>query len=166
MGYPAGMSLPQVYVETSVPSFYHTTRHGAAAAARREWTRRWWSMARGRYTLVSSDPVLDELRRGDYPSKVAALELVQELQLLAVAPPIAEIVEAYVRHRLMPEDPAGDALHLALASYHKCEFLVTWNCRHLANANKYGHIRRVNNLLGLYVPVLATPLELLGDDDE
>src|SRR5207244_12975766 len=55
--------------------------------------------------------------------------------------------------------PAGDALHLALASYHKCDFLVTWNCRHLANANKFGHIRRVNALLGLFVPALVTPLE-------
>ena len=123
-------------------------------------------MARERYTLVTSDPVLDELRRGDYPSKEAALALVRELRLLEVAPPVAEIGDAYVRHRLMPENPAGDALHLALASYHKCEFLVTWNFRHLANANKYGHIRRVNNLLGLYVPVLATPLELLGESDE
>ena len=66
----------------------------------------------------------------------------------------------------MPADPSFDALHLALASYHKCEFLVTWNCQHLANANKFGHLRRVNNLLGLYVPVLVTPLELLGENDE
>jgi hypothetical protein len=58
----------------------------------------------------------------------------------------------------MPADPAGDALHLALASFHKCQ--------HLANANKFGHLRRVNGLLGLYVPVLATPLELLGESDE
>src|SRR6185295_16075879 len=164
LGYSQSMTSAQVYVETSVPSFYHTTRTGAAAVARRDWTRRWWSMARERYTLVSSNPVLDELGRGDYPSKEAALGLARELQLLEISPPVAEIVEAYVRHRLMPEDPAGDALHLALASYHKCEFLITWNCRHLANANKYGHIRRVNNLLGLYVPVLATPLELLGEN--
>ncbi len=73
------------------------------------------------------------------------------------------------RHKLMPSDPGGDALHLALASYHKCDFLATWNCRHLANANKFGHVRRVNTLLGLYVPALVTPLELLGgvhDRDE
>ncbi len=160
------MSLAQVYVETSIPSFYHTTRTGAAAVARREWTRRWWARAPGQYTLVTGEPVLDELRRGDYPSKEAALKTAQELPLLEVAPAIGEIVEAYVRHRLMPEDPTGDALHLALASYHNCEFLVTWNCQHLANANKFGHIRRVNNLLGLYVPVLATPLELLGENHE
>jgi len=66
----------------------------------------------------------------------------------------------------MPTDPAGDALHLALASYHKCDFLVTWNCRHLANANKFGHIRRVNTMLGLFVPTLVTPLGLLGGGDD
>lgn len=60
----------------------------------------------------------------------------------------------------MPKDPKGDALHLALASYHRCQFLLTWNCAHLANANKQEHIRHVNALLGLHVPVLTTPLEL------
>ena len=76
---------------------------------------------------------------------------------------IADIVEIYISHQLMPNDPAGDALHLAIASFHKCDFLITWNCRHLANANKFGHIRRINTLLGLFVPTLVTPLELIGD---
>jgi hypothetical protein len=79
---------------------------------------------------------------------------------------VAEIVEAYIRHKVMPGDPLGDALHLALASYHKCDFLLTWNCRHLANANKFGHIRRINTVLGLFVPMLVTPLELLGGTDD
>ena len=108
----------------------------------------------------------NKLREGDYPSREPALALVVDLPVLEVTPAVAEIVAAYVQHRLMPADPAGDALHLALASYHKCEFLVTWNCQHLANANKFGHLRLVNGLLGLYVPVLATPLELLGETDE
>src|SRR6185295_2069162 len=102
LGYSQSMTSAQVYVETSVPSFYHTTRTGAAAVARRDWTRRWWSMARERYMLVSSNPVLDELGRGDYPSKEAALGLARELQLLEISPPVAEIVEAYVRHRSCP----------------------------------------------------------------
>ena len=92
--------------------------------------------------------------------------MIANLPVVAIDASILEIVEAYIRHRVMPADPAGDALHLALASYHRCDFLVTWNCRHLANANKFGHIRRVNGLLGLLTPALVTPLELLGDDDE
>jgi len=85
-----------------------------------------------------------------------------EVPLLEIDDPVTEIVEAYVHHKLMPQDPLGDALHLALASYYKCDFLLTWNCKHLANANKFDHIRRVNMLLGLYVPKLVTPIELLG----
>ena len=67
-------------------------------------------------------------------------ELVAALPLLVIEPAIAQIVAAYIRHQLMPADPTGDALHLALASHHKCDFLLTWNCLHLANANKFGHI--------------------------
>jgi hypothetical protein len=66
---------------------------------------------------------------------------------------------------VMPRDPTGDALHLALASYHKCDFLLTWNIRNLANANKFADIRHVNTLLGLFTPTLVTPLELLGEED-
>ena len=95
---------------------------GAEALARRAWTRRWWAAGRERYTPVTSDAVLLELRNGEYPSREAALALVQELPLLEITPAVAEIVEAYVRHRLMPADPSLDALHLALASYHGASF--------------------------------------------
>lgn len=160
------MSKPRVYVETTIPSFYHETRTAPDILARRRWTRRWWSGAPERYELVTSSPVLDELAGGPRERIAERLALVRELPLLAIEPGIAEIVQAYIRHKLMPADPAGDALHLALASYHKCDFLVTWNCRNLANANKFGHIRRVNTMLGLFVPILATPLELLGGNNE
>jgi hypothetical protein len=79
---------------------------------------------------------------------------------------VAEVVEVYLRHKLMPQEALGDADHLALASFYNCDMLVTWNCRHLANANKTGHIRRVNALLGLETPLLITPLELLDKDYE
>lgn len=160
------MTKPRVYVETTVPSFYHEVRTAPDIVARREWTRRWWDNALGRYELVTSPAVLDELAGGLPERGAERLALVRDLPVLPVEPAVAEIVQAYVRHKVMPADPAGDALHLALASYHKRDFLVTWNCRHLANANKFGSIRRVNTLLGLFVPALVTPLELLGGSDE
>ena len=159
------MPGPRAYVETTLPSFYHEVRTAPDVVARREWTRRWWATADERYELVTSPAVLDELNGGD-PSRVAErLALVEHLPILAVDLSIAEIVETYIRRKVMPADPGGDALHLALASYHKCDFLVTWNCLHLANAHKFGHIRRVNAMLGLFVPALVTPLELLGGSD-
>ena len=160
------MTKPCVYVETTIPSFYYEERTASGIVARREWTRMWWEIGADDYDLVSSAAVLDELAGGISGRAAKPLALVRDLLLLSVDSAIAEIVQAYIRHKLMPADPGGDALHLALASYYKCDFLVTWNCQHLANANKFGHIRRVNAMLGLFVPALVTPLELLGGRDE
>jgi hypothetical protein len=160
------MAKPRVYVETTIPSFYYEARTSPDIIARREWTRQWWSDAAERYELVTSPAVLDELANGPSEHSHEWLALVRGLPLLPFEAAVGEIVQAYILHHVMPADPTGDALHLALASYHKCDFLVTWNCRHLANANKIGHIRRVNTLLGLFVPALVTPLELLGGSDE
>ena len=66
----------------------------------------------------------------------------------------------------MPQNPVGDALHLALASYHKCDYLLTWNCKHLANPNKFQRIRLVNTSLGLYIPALVTPNQLIGESND
>jgi hypothetical protein len=155
-----------VYVETTIPSFYHELRTDPDVVARRQWTQQWWHDAASRCELVTNVAVLDELAAGDPAASATRLALVRDLPVLAVDVAVAEIVATYIRHQVMPADPAGDALHLALASYYKCDFLVTWNCQHLANARKFDHIRRINTLLGLFVPVLVTPLELLGGDSD
>jgi hypothetical protein len=120
----------------------------------------------GEGLLVTSPAVVDELERGDFPNRVQCLTLIEPLPLLAIEPEVMDIVDTYISRNVMPADPAGDALHLAIASFHRCDFLVTWNCRHLANANKFEHIRRVNAVLDIFVPTLVTPLELLGEDDD
>lgn len=153
----------RVYIETTIPSFYHEPRSEPDMVARRDWTRAWWDDHRTGFELLTSAAVLDELESGTFPQKADALSLIEGVQLLSIDEAIADVVEAYIKHQVMPADPAGDALHLALASFHKCDFLLTWNCRHLANANKFAHIRRVNAILGLFVPELVTPLELLGE---
>jgi len=85
----------------------------------------------------------------------------KDVELLPVVGEIEEIVQVYLAHYLMPRDALGDALHLAVASYHGCDYLLTWNCKHLANANKYRHMRRINAMLDLATPNVVTPLELL-----
>lgn len=152
------------YIETTIPSFYHEIRPQPDMISRRDWTRRWFDAAVKTDRIVTSAAVLSELENGNFPTREQALRLLDDLELLAIDDAISEIVEAYGKHKLMPKDPFGDALHLALASYHRCDFLVTWNCQHLANAKKFGHIRRVNGILGLFVPELVTPMELLGED--
>jgi predicted nucleic acid-binding protein len=159
------MIQPIAYIETTIPSFYHEVRTSPDIVARRDWTRTWWGIASARYRLVTSEAVIRELEGGIEEHAKARLGLVSELTFLPIDPEIKAIVRTYIRHQLMPANPTGDALHLALASYHKCDFLVTWNCLHLANANKFGHIRRINTMLGLFVPTIATPLELMGGID-
>ena len=144
-------------------SFYHEVRTEPDMIARRDWTRRFWQLAEKEYTLLTSPAVIEELEQGDFPNKQAVLDLASTLTVLPIDQMIVPIVDFYIANMVMPNDPKGDALHLALASYHKCDFLLTWNCKHLANANKFGHIRQTNDKLGLYVPLLVTPLELLGE---
>ena len=156
------MTRPRVYIETSIPSFLFERRSDPESVARQLWTEAWWEGTSEQYEVVTSAAVIGELSTGAYPSKEECLAFIRQVPLLPILPEVVEIVETYIRRQVMPGDPRGDALHLAVASYHKCDFLLTWNCRHLANANKFGHIRRVNTLLGLFVPALVTPLELLG----
>ena len=152
----------RIYIETSIPSFYFETRCEPEMIARRNWTRDWWDHQAHKYELVVSDPVLDELERGVYPNREEALKLIDDLPFLPMDAEVIEIAKVYIANKTMPKDPTGDAIHLALATYYKCDFLLTWNCNHLANANKFGHIERVNAMLGLATPRLLTPLELLG----
>jgi len=153
-----------IYLETSIFSFYYDTRSAPSIVARREWTQTWWNTYKPLYVIMTSTAVYDELRRENKPHKDQALALALTVPAVNPTDAISEIVQVYVKHYLMPNDPIGDALHLALASYHKCDYLLTWNCEHLANAHKFAHIRRINTLLGLHVPELVTPLALMGED--
>ncbi len=155
----------RVYIETTIPSLYFETRAEPVMAARREWTRQWWGEERADYDLFTGISVLEELERWPKPEKDQAIALVAELPLLPVNASVEEAVDAYVENKVMPSNPRGDALHLALASYHRCHFLLTWNCAHLANANKFEHIRHMNMLLGLHVPTIVTPVELLNREE-
>ncbi len=152
------------YLETTFFSFYYDERPAPAIVAMRDWTRQFWDAHRSDCNLVTSPAVWDELRRGGAYHKEAALNMALTIPVILGGSEIARIVRTYVENKLMPRDPTGDALHLALASFHKCDYLVTWNCRHLANANKFGHIREINRQLGLKTPELVTPLELLGEN--
>jgi predicted nucleic acid-binding protein len=155
-------NMKTVYIETTIPSFYHETREDAIFAAMRQWTREWWSEEINNYHCFTSDAVINEIESGDHPEKMSKFGLLESVALLDITWEIEEIVEVYISNYLMPKDELGDALHLAIASYHKIDFLLTWNCKHLANANKRDHIRRINERLKLFTPELVTPLELTG----
>ncbi|MCZ7648865.1 MAG: type II toxin-antitoxin system VapC family toxin [Planctomycetota bacterium] len=156
-----------VYIETTIPSAYFELRRESYNVAVRALTRRWWKRYAPSYRCVSSEVVVHELSSTDYPdsARAKALELIQSLDGLTLDDPSLEAAETYLQERLMPADSIGDALHLALASRHGFTYLLTWNCRHLANPRKRRHIEVVNGRLGLGVPMLLTPTNLMRNSD-
>ncbi len=158
----------RIYIETSIPSFYFTERQSPEAIARKNWTRQWWKEYASQFSLLSSVAVISELQKGQIHNLTAnRIDLLKNLELLEITKEIEEITAIYIEKKVMPNDPAGDALHLALTSFHKIDVLLTWNCRHLANPNKFHHIGIINYELGLSTPVLTTPMNYLvgGQDD-
>lgn len=155
--------LPRVYVETSIPSAYVSTRTDSGSLFRREITRRWWDGLRDRFEISASDNVVTELSAGLWPGQSEALELVSQIPKLAINERILDVMTTYIRERLVPDLPGGDALHLAIACVHAVDFLLTWNIRHLANRNKVGHLKVINSRLRISTPQIVTPEALWTD---
>ena len=154
---------PTVYIETTIPSFYWETRTDSESIAMKDWTREWWDGPRMLCDCWTSVAVMEELESGEHPEKEQKLDLLENALLLEINDEIREIAQVYIDNYLMPKDVAGDALHVAGASYYKMDYLLTWNCAHLANARKKQHLRRINGRLRLDTPEIITPLELLGE---
>jgi predicted nucleic acid-binding protein len=157
------MPKPRIYLDTTIPSAYHTNRTDPGSVERRATTRRWWKLAARTSELLISDAVLQELYDGISDQVVLRLALVEGMEVLPSGEDITQTAAAYMRHKLMPQDPEGDALHLALASHYKCDALATWNYHHLANPSKFDRIRRLNEERGLFVPRICTPKALLEE---
>ena len=109
------MSKPRVYVETTIPSFYHDVRTTPEIVARRIWTRRSWVSAADQYELLMSATAIAELERGPAEHHADWLELIAGLPLLEMTSAVIDIVQKYIQHRLMPVATGGDILYLALA---------------------------------------------------
>ena len=154
----------RVYIETTIPSFYHTLRTDAESVARKHWTRKWWKDNQDNVHLTTSVAVLEELGRASNTQKADRIRLLSNLELLPITTRVDELAAIYIDKLVMPQDPTGDALHLALASIYNVGVLLTWNCKHLANPNKMEHIRSVNLKMGLSLPLITTPLNLIGDN--
>jgi predicted nucleic acid-binding protein len=152
-----------VYIETTIPSYFYDERPDLMADIVR--TRQWWDIERADYECFISEVVLSELGEGNYPNKEKCVALLEGIPELAVNDEVERIAAVYQARTLMPRLPVRDALHVAIASYYRMDFLLTWNCRHLANANKTRHLREVNLELGLSVPQLVTPDQLQRLED-
>ena len=155
----------RIYIETTIPS-YLTARpsRDIVQAARQQLTREWWDVERRNYDLCISQIVLDEAAAGDAEAAQRRLAVIDTLPLLDLTFEVDGLAETIMQSGgLLPASASRDAVHIAVTAVHQVHFLLTWNCRHIANATIFRDLQHIIMSAGYDVPVICTPEELLGD---
>lgn len=159
------MAKLKVYLETSVISYLTALpSRDLVVAAHQQVTQEWWS-GRDRFELLVSDAVLEEIARGDHAAARRRLVAVEGIAILSATAPAQSLAKGFLRAAAMPPKAAIDAVHVAIAATHGADFLLTWNCTHIANAAIREKIEAVCRSAGFRSPVICTPLELLGEEE-
>ncbi|MFC1643249.1 type II toxin-antitoxin system VapC family toxin [Myxococcota bacterium] len=157
------MALPRIYVETTIVSYLvaHPSRD-LVVAALQQITRDWWD-TRDAFDLYVSQLVLDEASAGDADAAARRLVALREATLLQTTGEAASLAQALVQSGGLPPKAAADALHIAVAASHGLDYLLTWNCTHIANATMRGRIESTCRTVGFEPPVICTPVELVEE---
>jgi len=154
-----------VYVESSIFGYLRQRPSGSVVtAARQVLTQRWWNTERGNYENVISQYVVDEVSAGNPELAAERLRLLEGLPVLPPAPAIQVIARAMVARAILPPKAEVDALHVAAAAHHGIDYVLTWNCSHIANARILPAIRGLLDELGVAMPFVCTPEEFVGND--
>lgn len=155
---------PKIYLETTIPS-YLTSRpsRDLVTAAHQQITREWWDTQRYAFDLFISQMVLDEVSSGDPEAATRRLGLLEPLPLLNPHEEEAELAQALIEQAALPARAAADALHIAISVVNGMDYLLTWNCTHIANAALRHRIETVCRSKGFEVPIICTPEELLEE---
>lgn len=153
-----------VYIETTIVSYLvgWLNRNDLQVAANQELTRRWWVSERHNFELFTSSVTLDEAGDGLPDLAAERLAFLQEPTLLGLTPGVFALRRDLVKLSEIPEQAENDALHIAVAAVHGIEYLLTWNCRHIANAVILPSVYRVCRAAGYEPPFVCTPQELMG----
>jgi hypothetical protein len=159
--------MDTVYIETSIVSYLRQKPSSqVVTAARQLLTHQWWNGERANYELVVSQYVIDEASGGDPTLAAERLELLDGIPVLPNAPEIPQIAKAIMSLDVLPAKAQLDALHIASVAHHRIQYLLTWNCKHIANAKSLPRIHGALANLGIPIPIICTPEELLGNDAE
>ena len=158
------MTRPSVYLETSVIS-YATSRpnRDLVIAARQQITRDWFASRSNSYALFVSQLVTAEASAGDDSAAAEREAFLQGIPRLATTVAAGTLASRLIASQAVPAQAAEDALHIALAAVHGVEYLLTWNCKHIANATMRQAIDRACRAAGYEPPVICTPEELTDD---
>lgn len=159
--------MDSVYLETTIPSYLTSwPAKNLVAAAHQAITREWWETRREKFELFTSQLVIVESRAGDASAAQMRIGALQGIPVLSLTDNVEWIAAELARLALVPPHAGADAFHIGYAAVHRMTFLLTWNCRHIANAERLPAIETFLATNGYHVPIVCTPEELMGDDVE
>jgi hypothetical protein len=155
---------PRVYLETTIPSYLTAwLSRDLVMAAHQQTTREWWEARRQDFELFVSQFVIDEAGLGDPDAARRRLELLVDVPLLDASEDVYTLADALMKRVPLPPKAAADSLHIAIATVNGMDYLLTWNCTHIANAALRASIELVCRESGYEPPVICTPEELLKE---
>ena len=153
-----------IYIETSVVSYYVSKpSRDIIVLAHQQITSEWWPKAVKRFDVYISEVVVEEAAAGNKESAEQRLNELKGFPSLALTEKVEKIAQIYMEKLSIPKKALRDAAHLAVASVHNIDYLVTWNCAHLANGEIIKKLLKINEKLSIKTPVICTPEELMEE---
>lgn len=157
----------RIYIESTIPSYVVARpARDLLQAARQQLTRDWWELKRHEHDLFTSQIVLDEIGSGDATMAEQRLALVDAIALARATDESEALTQRIIDSGVVPPRANRDAAHIALATVHAMDMLLTWNCRHIANATIQARLRNLAQEAGFTLPVICTPEELSENANE
>ena len=158
---------PKVYLETTIPSYFTAWRsRDLIMAANQETTREWWSRRKNDFDFFVSQAVIKESGAGDLDAAKRRLDFLRPFPLLDMSDEVESLAAKLIVDVPLPPKAQADALHIAVAAVNQMNYLVTWNCTHIANATLRSKIEKVCRSQGYEPPVVCTPQEMLEEEGQ
>jgi hypothetical protein len=159
--------MPTAYIETTIPSYYVASASSSLfQVSKLAATRKWWDGGYSGLDLVTSLITLDEAGKGDARLADERLRLLEPIHLLHLSDEALELARLLLELGIVPAKAAPDSLHIAVASFHRIDYLVTWNFKHIANPFLRDRLRNAEERAGFELPVMCSPEELLQNDED
>ncbi len=157
----------RVYLETTIPSILTArSSNNLILAGEQVLTCEWWESRSGDFEILISELVVEECQKDDADAAARRMAILEGLGVLQIDEDVLTLADAIMDSGVIPLKAAADAVHIAIASRHGADYLLTWNCRHIANAEISKRIAAAVQEAGYELPIICTPAELFGGHDE
>ena len=155
------MTKQRLYLETTIPS-YLTSRpsRDLIIAGHQQITKEWWEKRKDGFQICISQLVIDEARAGDPGAALERMRVIKDFPMLDITPEVGFLASGILDSGILPPKAATDAAHIAIAAVHGLDFLLTWNCVHIANAVIAKAVAKTCRQHGFECPIICTPEEL------